>query len=262
MRWLCEPCARWEPCWELRVPLELYDAEVDARCELLESYASLPALRVDDALRALRGCDEALRFCEAMVATVAGAPEKPLLMTGTLTNLRLAGADCRLGESIVSLASASWRRSLVQTGAVRGGELGWAAAHRRDGLAWHWTGTRLCVGLVAGAVCYAAAGCGSRQYLHAVISLPCARPVALSGIPATGPRRNSLPCAHPVARRPDMSLVWVGLLCISLVCDCVVASYRGVYADSGRVAAHSARVRPESRSGRGYPCLHSYRSRM
>lgn len=103
MRWLCEPCARWEPCWEARVPLELYDAEVDARCELLESYASLPALRVDDALRALRGRDEALRFCEAMVATVAGAPEKPLLMTGTLTNLRLAGDVCRLGKSAYRL---------------------------------------------------------------------------------------------------------------------------------------------------------------
>ena len=103
LRWLCEPCARWEPCWELRAPLELCDAEFEARCELLESYASLPALRVDDALRALRGRDEALRFCEAMVATVAGAPEKPLLVTGTLTNLRLAGDVCRLGKSVYRL---------------------------------------------------------------------------------------------------------------------------------------------------------------
>ena len=103
LRWLCEPCARWEPCWELRAPLELCDAEFEARCELLESYASLPALRVDVALRALRGRDEALRFCEAMVATVAGAPEKPLLVTGTLTNLRLAGDVCRLGKSAYRL---------------------------------------------------------------------------------------------------------------------------------------------------------------
>lgn len=109
MRWLCEPCARWEPCWEARIPLELCDAEFEARCELLESYASLPALRVDDALRALRGRDEALRFCEAMVATVAGAPEKPLLVTGILTNLRLAGVDCQLEENTVSLASSSCR---------------------------------------------------------------------------------------------------------------------------------------------------------
>ena len=97
----CASRARWEPCWR-RVPLER-DAEFEARCELLESYASLPALRVDDALRALRGRDEALRFCEAMVATVAGAPEKPLLVTGTLTNLRLAGDVCRLGKSAYRL---------------------------------------------------------------------------------------------------------------------------------------------------------------
>ena len=86
LRWLCEPCARWEPCWELRAPLELCDAEFEARCELLESYASLPALRVDDALRALRGRDEALRFCEAMLATVAGAPEKSAVLIGIHTN--------------------------------------------------------------------------------------------------------------------------------------------------------------------------------
>ena len=102
LRRLCEPCARCDP----RVPLVLRDAVPKVSLDLRESYALPPVPRVDDALRALRalrGRDEALRFCEAMVATVAGAPEKPLLVTGTLTNLRLAGDVCRLGKSVYRL---------------------------------------------------------------------------------------------------------------------------------------------------------------
>ena len=82
LRRLCEPCARCDP----RVPLVLRDAVPKVSLDLRESYALPPVPRVDDALHALRGRDEALRFCEAMLATVAGAPEKSAVLIGIHTN--------------------------------------------------------------------------------------------------------------------------------------------------------------------------------